>query len=672
MPSPRGPTSSFRGVRTSVRRRTLTTATALAVLLSSATLAAVPAVADTTKPLPVRATGDIVVDGVHQRVFVSDPVNGKIVVTDYTGTVVKQLFSLPGVTGLELSADSGTLYAAVQDADAIVAVDTVTFTESGRHPVGNAPRSIAQAGGKLWFGYGAAGEGNIGSLDLSGEQPVVTLDQDPTRLWYSAPLLDAAPGANTVVAGGGGSSAVLASYDVSSGTATRLAAHGDFGSHLGDLQVTPDGQDVVVATSWPSQHHKFNVADLTADGQYVTSGGGNSVAIAADGTLAAGASAWYDPDIYVYKPGSTTSVREYDFPNTGIDSGGDSLQSSGLAWAPGTPRLFAIVANDQGQYTLRVLTTPTRATTALTVDAPATAARAKQLTVKGRISSRVKFPTGIQLTVTRTDLDSPNGKALKPVTVRSDGTYSFTDVPPAGGKVRYTVRYAGDADHTAASASDYVQVSRATPVLTLNNNRKVYSYGADVRFTAHLGTTYKNRKVEIWADPFGADKPNRLVKSGVVNSSGNLSVVLDLRRDTKVTAKFAGDARYKPRTVTSTVGAKVRVSTAFSGQYKKAYSWGQTYHFFKTTRNPLFTTVMTPYPGRQQRLEFEVYYQGRWYDGNTQYFPLGSNGVSKVEITGPHDAGWRWRVRSAYINGSSGDSVNSTTYSGWKYFYFTN
>ncbi|WP_437070745.1 YncE family protein [Streptomyces sp. enrichment culture] len=655
-----------------MRRRTLTTATALAVLLSSATLAAVPASADTTRPLPVRATGDIVVDGVHHRVFVSDPVNGKIVVTDYAGTVVKQLFSLPGVTGLELSADSATLYAAVKDADAIVAVDTATGTETARHPVGDAPRSVARAGGRLWFGYGAAGAGNIGSLDLSGEQPVVTLDQDPTRLWYSAPLLDAAPGANTLVAGGGESTAVLASYDVTSGTATRLAATSEFGSNLGDLQVTPDGQDVVVATSWPSQHHKFNVLDLTADGRYVTSGGGNSVAIAADGTLAAGASAWYDPDIYVYKPGSTTSVREYDFPNTGMDSGGDDLQSSGLAWAPGVPRLFAIVANDQGQYTLRVLTTPTRATTALTVDAPATAARAKRLTVKGTVTSRVKLPTGAQLTVTRTDLESPNGKALQPVTVRSDGTYSFTDVPPAGGKVRYTVRYAGDADHTAASASDSVQVSRATPVLTLTNNRKVYAFGADVRFTAHLGTTYKNRKVEIWADPFGGDRPNRLVKSGVVNSSGNLSVVLDLRRDTKVVAKFAGDARYKPRTVTSTVGTRVKISTALSGQYKKQYTWGHTYHFFKKTRNPLVTTVMSPYPGRSQRLEFQIYYQGTWYDAGSEYFKLSSTGVSRVEFLGPHEAGWRWRVRSVYLEGpGAGDRVNTTTNGAWKYLYFT-
>jgi hypothetical protein len=29
-------------------------------------------------------------------------------------------------------------------------------------------------------------------------------------------------------------------------------------------------------------------------------------------------------------------------------------------------------------------------------------------------------------------------------------------------------------------------------------------------------------------------------------------------------------------------------------------------------------------------------------------------------------------MRSVYVNGSSGDTVNSTTYGAWKYLYFSN
>ncbi|MFF5534630.1 Ig-like domain repeat protein [Streptomyces cinerochromogenes] len=656
-----------------MRKRSLTTATTLAVLFSSAALAATPASADSTAALPVRTTGDIVVDAVHQQVFVSDPLSGKIVVTDLNGKPFKEITTnLSGVQGLELSADSGTLYAAVQDLDAIAVFDTATDTETARYEVGDKPLSVALAGGRLWFGYGGAAQGNIGSVDLTAEDHKVTLGQD--NGWYAAPLLDAAPGSSTLIAGAVGQSPVeLASYDVSSGTAARVASTREAGSNLGDLQVTPDGKDVVVASGAPYYQQVFRTSDLNEDGKYVTDAYPNSVAIAPDGTVAAGIDGSYEPDVYIFKPGSSEAVRSYDFPNTGTSSGSDLLARGGLAWAPDASRLFAVTSNSQGVYSLRVLNAPTKAAATVTVDAPATAARAKQLTVKGKVASKVAVPAGTKLAVTRTDLESPKGKSLAAAVTKADGTFSFTDTPPSGGKVTYKVAYAGDADHAAASGSDSVEVSRAKPTLTINNNGKVYSYGKDVRFTAHLGKTYTNRTVEIWADPFGGDKPNKLVKSGKVNSDGNLSVTLDLKRDTKVTAKFKGDSRYTSASAASTVGAQVSVSTSVSNHYKSKYTWNHTYYFFHKTKNPLITTRMPYYPGRAQKFEFEVYYQGRWYPGDPAYFKLGSDGVSRVTITGDHgeDVGWRFRVRSSYINSASGDTVNSTTHGAWKYFTFT-
>ncbi|WP_371330072.1 Ig-like domain repeat protein [Streptomyces sp. TP-A0356] len=650
--------------------RTLTAATTLAVLFSSAALAAAPAFADSSRILPVTSTGDIVVDGVHQRVFVSDPNDGKIVVTDYSGTVVKEVTNLPGVTGLELSADSGTLYAAVRDADAIAAIDTATDTESARYPVGHGPLSVALAGGKLWFGYGAAAQGNLGSLDLSGGQPVVALDLD--RSWYSAPILDAAPGSNTLVAGAVGQSPVeLASYDVSSGTVTRLASTRDAGSNLGDIKVTPDGQDVIVASGAPYYQQVFKTSDLTADGKYPTNPYPNAVAVAPDGTVAGGTFSWYDPDVHVFKPHTTTPVRQYDFPNTGNTSGSDTLAPRGLAWAPDESRLFAVSENSQGVYSLRVLTDPVFSRPVLTVDAPSTATRGKALTVSGALTASVPLPAGTPLTVTRTDTESPNGTSLGTTSLGADGKFSFTDTPPAGGKVTYTVTYAGDATHTSATASDTVEVSRTATTVTLNNDGKVYGYGKDVTFTAHLGSTYRNRTVEIWADPFGSDKPNKLVKSGTVNRDGNLSVTLRLTRDTTVTARFTGDARYQPRTATSTVHAQVQVSTSVGGHYKTKNTWGQTYYYFHKSHDPLFTTTMTAYPGRSQKLELQVYYQGTWHDAGSQYFKLSSTGVSKVRLTGTHETGYRFRVRSSYYNATSGDTVNSTTHGAWRYFLFT-
>lgn len=176
--------------------------------------------------------------------------------------------------------------------------------------------------------------------------------------------------------------------------------------------------------------------------------------------------------------------------------------------------------------------------------------------------------------------------------------------------------------------------------------------------------------VEIWADPYGADKPATLVKSGTVDSSGNLSVTLTLKRKTKLTAKFAGDARYAPKATTSTVGTKVKVSTALGGYYKTKYTWNHTYYYFHQSKDPVVTTTMTPYPGRTQLLQIQIYSGGVWQTTDKQYFKLDSAGKSVVTITGTPPTGYRFRVRDSYISGS-GDSVNTTTYGAWKYFTFT-
>ncbi|WP_327710332.1 Ig-like domain repeat protein [Streptomyces sp. NBC_00464] len=660
-----------------MRTRRISTATSLAVLFSSVVLvggAANPAAADSSKILPAASVGDIVTDGVHKRVFISDPTGGKVLVTDYDGALVATLPSLPGVTGLDLSADSGTVYAAVPGADAIVAIDTAALTESARYDtgIGTGPKYPALAGGKLWFGYGPTGAGHIGSLDLTGPEPVVNVDQETAGTWYLAPTLASTPGAPGVLAVGveSQSPTELDTYDVSSGTATRTASTFT-GANLRDLALSPDGTQLVVASGSPYNHQAYRTSDLTPDISYPSDAYPNAVDIAPDGTVAAGIDGWYEPDVYVYKQGVTAKpVRTYDFPNTGNSSGADTLDPAGLAWAPDTSRLFAVTVNSYGDRSLRVLTDPNRSVTTVTVDAPEKTKRGKKLMVTGRAESNAPFAAGATATVTRTDLESPAGKVLPPVELKPDGAFHFIDTPPAGSTVTYKVSYAGDATHSPGSGSDKVAVSRAASSLTLNRNKGLYAYGTDVSFTAHLGTTYKNRAVELWVDPFGHDRPKQLAKTGTVDSKGNLSTTVDMTRDTTVTAVFKGDARYAPKTVTSTAYAKVAVSTTISKQYKTVKIGSTSYAYFHKTTNPVFTTKMTYYKNRSHLLSLELYYGGKWYDAGSQYFPLGTAG-SIVTLTGTHETGYRMRVRASYVNDASGDNVNSTTHGAWKYFYFT-
>ncbi|MFI5474519.1 YncE family protein [Streptomyces cacaoi] len=653
-----------------MHKRTLTAATTLAIVLGSVALSTPPASADTSRPIAVSDADDTVVDGLHQQLYFSDRYRNRIVVTDYTGKVTATLTDLPQVRDLELSPDSGTLYAAVQGADRIVAFDTATLTRSAEYATGEktAPSRLAYAEGKLWFGYGDQWDSGLGVLDLTAQSPTVTLDLAAGHDFATPPELYADPdNPGTLLALDSGiSSGPIIVYDISTGTpAIRVSANK--GGFYNDAALTPDGQNVVVAGPGNRALTEYRLSDLEQVRTYPVASEPETVSIAEDGTVAATVLDTDDlGDTYVFgnDPGRPPSIRN-------LSSNWMPWFGHSMNWSHDGTQLFVLTgSNDSTQF--HAVDAPRTYVTTLTVDAPATATRAKPLTVKGSLTSGLALPAGTPLTVTRTDLESPNGKSLGTKSLGSGGSFSFTDTPPAGGAVKYTVTYAGDASHTAVTASDTVTVSRATPSLTLNNNGKLYAYGADVAFTARLGTTYTNRSVEIWADPFGADKPKKLVKTGKVNSSGNLSVTLDMSRDTTLTAVFKGDARYAPKSVTATAYATVKVSTTLSKHYKTGKIGNTTYQYFHKNTDVICTTTMSYYKGRKQRVQIQVYSGGKWYDTATEYFALATNGKSVVNLGHAGQSGIRARVRSSYINSSSGDTVNSTTHGAWKYFYFSN
>ncbi|MFK4145575.1 YncE family protein [Streptomyces sp. NPDC004065] len=652
-------------------RRTLPAATALAVLVGSVALSlgsAGTAAADTSGSIPINDGGfqDIVVDGVHRHTFISG--DNKIVVTDYAGKVVTTLGGLPRVTHMTLSPDSGTLYAAVTDADKIVAVDTATLRQTAEYPTGTGtdPSRVAVAEGRIWFSYGDQWDSGLGAVDLTGDAPAVHLDLAGGFDWSSPPILLTSPKVpGTLVALDGGiSNAPIVLYDISSGT-PQIRTTAEKGGFYHDAALTPDGTGLVVAKRGDLGLSEYRLTDLTDMRSYPLPEEPESVTIAPDGTVAGAHQDFEDRgETYVFAKGADrpASVRNLQRTLT--------FDRHTLAWAPDGSRLFAVVDNGE-RLALTVVTEPRKYTGTLAVTAPASAPRAKALTVSGSLKSTLPLPAGTPLTVTRTDLASPSGKSLGTRKLGAGGKFSFSDTPPAGGKVTYKVSYAGDADHLPASASTAVNVSRATPALTLNHNKSVYAYGTDVSFTAHLGTTYTNRTVELWADPYGGDKPKKLLRTGRVNSHGDLSATVDMTRDTTVTAVFKGDARYAPRTVKVESYARVRIATAVSKHYRTGRIGKTDYHWFHKNTAPTFTTTMTYYKGRKQRFEVEVYYQGKWYDSGSEYFALAANGKSAVRLAAPRESGIRARVRSAYINGTSGDSVNSTTYGPWKYICFT-
>ncbi|WP_092551191.1 hypothetical protein [Actinoplanes derwentensis] len=181
-------------------------------------------------------------------------------------------------------------------------------------------------------------------------------------------------------------------------------------------------------------------------------------------------------------------------------------------------------------------------------------------------------------------------------TIAANGSFSFTDTTSAGGTVTYRAAYAGDDRHAAVTGTKAVAVSRTATTLSLTNNGRTYAYGKAVTFTARLGATYKNRTVEIWADPNGADQGKRLLKRAVVSKTGNVAASLRLTRDTRVSAVFTGDARTAPKTVTAIVGTKVKMSMKLSKYYKTGKIGSTTYRYYRVKTKAKFTvTTWTPY-----------------------------------------------------------------------------
>ena len=651
-----------------MRIRTLPAAVATAALFGSVVLAAVPAAADTSAPIGVNNVVDTVVDGAHQHLYISG--GGAIAVADYSGKVVTTLTGLSGVSDLQLSPDGGTLYAAVTGADKIVAFDTATLTQTAEYPTGagTAPRRIALTEGRIWFGYGDQWDSGLGEVDLTADPAAVSLDLAGAHDFASTPMLYADPAnPDTLVALDGGiSSGPIVVYDVSSGSPViRVTA--DEGGFYRDAALTPDGQSIVVAGPGNRAVTEYRLSDLQEVHAYPVKDEPETVSVAPDGTVAATALDTDDTgDTYVFPGGADAPASVRNLSDEWMPWGGHST-----AWSADGTKLF-VLTGSSGSMQFHALDAPRTYVTKLSADAPATATRAKTLTVRGTLAAGLVPPAGTLLSVVRTDMLSPSGKSLGTRALGANGAFSFTDVPPAGGTVRYTVTYAGDAAHTPASASDTVAVSRATPALTLTNNGKVYDYGKNVVFTAHLGTTYSNRTVEIWADPYGADKPNKLLRTGKADAHGNLSATVNLSRDTAVTAVFKGDSQYGARTVKSAAYAHVKIAGSLSRYYRRGKIGSTGYAYFHKKTDAVVTTTMTYYKGRKERLDLQVYSKGKWHTTDSEYFSLGTSGKCVVNLGHPGTSGVRARVRAAYIDPSSGDNVNTTTYGAWSYLYFTN
>ncbi|MET7372894.1 hypothetical protein [Micromonospora arida] len=320
---------------------------ALTALTAGLLTGAVPgharaAAAPTATPLPLNTVADVVSAG--DRVFVSGGSSATdVVVTSATGAVVGTLSGLPGPTDLLLSADRRTLYVALPTANAIAAFDTGSLLESARYDTGagECPSSLALTGRYLWFGYGCGqGDGNIGRIDLGRQPARVTTGVAVGQWFYGAPLLAAASQNRSVLLVGqpGLSPASVYAYDIGAAgalSAPRTNAFSAVGSNLRDVALDPTGTTLYTAAGSPPLVQAFPFAEIsTPSATYATGPYPRAVELSRTGTMiAAGAHAYYAPDVFVFAVDGTELAR-YEL--------GDELPAGGLAWSPNGARVYAV------------------------------------------------------------------------------------------------------------------------------------------------------------------------------------------------------------------------------------------------------------------------------------------------------------------------------------------
>ncbi|MER6081718.1 hypothetical protein [Streptomyces sp. NPDC001833] len=506
-------------------------------------LTASAAVADSTASLPLAHYAHMVTDPAHQHLFFSQGAGSTgILVTDLSGTPVTTITDEQGAAGLALSADGSTLYAALADGDAVAAVDTATLTESARYATGtgSAPVSVAVAGGQVWYGYETAdGKGAIGSVDASGTVSTPSLSH-----WSVPPVL---------AAGGGVLAAEeplqslshVATFDVSSGTATAKADTDVAGGTATGLQVTGDGARVLLAAPQQPALQVYRTSDLLSANPapyYTGAVGPASLAIDTDGTIASASTA----GLYLYA-GSNLAENHVTFPS------GTTVAPDGLTWGGDGTTLYAVTRDSAGAYTLDVLGSAKLSDTTLATNAPRYAVPTEQFTVTGALATRGFLPSGAVLQVTR------DGEPLPDATAGADGTFGISDTRPDAGQYTYQVSYAGDATHRPATATQKVYVARLSTDIAFPEIDSATPHSVVLKDTLTtellLGSLRPGTEVDVTRTNEDTQETVPLPSVPVDPDTTGFTVTDDPGAAGRFTyhLSFAGDATHEPTTSDATL-----------------------------------------------------------------------------------------------------------------------
>jgi hypothetical protein len=385
---------------------------------ATAAHAATSSVVESTTTLSLTSYADMAVNDVRGHVFISGgSSSGFIEVTDLGGNLVTTITAAAGATGLALSSDGGTLYAALTTQGEIAAINTTSLQVTATYPTGSGsqPAWLALSGGELWFTSGAAstigelnlGTGTVSSTTASGFTP-------ESRLFASP----AAP--NVLVSASATESSTVNVYNVSTGapvSVTSMLSASFCQGAAESAAFTSDGADLLFACDYPYAVTEVKLSDLSTVRTYPTDPYPDSVAVSSTGQIAAGV--FYGTGtsaIKVFNPGDTTPVATYsesDFSTVAV-----AWNSSGGLY--GVTEALSSSASSPNVYKMHVL----RRSSSMSVSGPASAATGNTIHFTGTVSSAGAVAGGVVL-VTRTDAKHPSPVGVGLTPVGPDGSFSF-------------------------------------------------------------------------------------------------------------------------------------------------------------------------------------------------------------------------------------------------------
>jgi len=247
-------------------------------------------------------------------------------------------------------------------------------------------------------------------------------------------------------------------------------------------------------------------------------------------------------------------------------------------------------------------------------------------------------------------------------------SYNFAGMLAPGGLAFGTTRLFAvtESGFSDAVVKLHVITPGATSSLSIRSGSPTsvpYSYGSAATVTVHLNTPGTNRKVSVYAKPYGGTE--HLVKTGTVDAAGNLTISATVTRRTTFRAVYAGDASVDGSQASVAVAVRARVTPKMTGYVRHK---GSVYLYTRKKGARIIGTVAPNHAYDCAYFRAEAYVHRKWrYVDSTGCVDLNSlsqaMGILKVSKS---YVGIKFRLRAEW----HGDTENAAQNSPWRFAKF--